>query len=230
VITSAKLEPESPGAAGRFRGVEMKEAYRSTRRAMLVAIGAALATVASPSLAHACACCSEDGERQEGTFQLEAYDLDELAKVRFGKVAKVYLNAAGFDAVQGITKPTDKYQTTHTIKGTTWTFTFRDATAGTGTLTFTLPAKAERFFVDLQDGKQGGAGGPLLYKEWRLTAPVTATGIFAPSMSGKPTARLVLQGRGNSCTSADQFTHWTLQVSGPKARYTLFGQLVPIKP
>jgi hypothetical protein len=37
---------------------------------------------------------------------------------------------------------------------------------------------------------------------------------------------LILHGHGNSCTSSDHFTHWTLVVSGPKARYRLFGELI----
>jgi hypothetical protein len=34
---------------------------------------------------------------------------------------------------------------------------------------------------------------------------------------------------GNSCTSAVDFAHWTLVMQGPKANYTLFGDLVTAK-
>ncbi|MBR1198611.1 hypothetical protein JQ634_17720 [Bradyrhizobium sp. AUGA SZCCT0240] len=37
---------------------------------------------------------------------------------------------------------------------------------------------------------------------------------------------LILQGGGNSCTSGVDFTHWTLVMQGPKASYTLYGNLV----
>jgi hypothetical protein len=37
---------------------------------------------------------------------------------------------------------------------------------------------------------------------------------------------LIVQGRGNSCTSAGDFSHWTLVMQGPKANYSLFGDLV----
>jgi hypothetical protein len=35
----------------------------------------------------------------------------------------------------------------------------------------------------------------------------------------------VLHGRGNSCTSYDQFTHWTLLVYGGTDSVTLYGTL-----
>jgi hypothetical protein len=40
---------------------------------------------------------------------------------------------------------------------------------------------------------------------------------------------LILQGAGNSCTSANDFSHRTLAMQGPKANYTLFGDLVTTK-
>jgi hypothetical protein len=99
------------------------------------------------------------------------------------------------------------------------------ASGKTGSLEFTTPKAGKRFFIDVHDGKMGGGGGPLLYKELRLRVPLTGTGIFEPGMAGGPKARLVFQGRGNVCTAAEQFTHWTLVVSGPKASYVLFGAL-----
>lgn len=60
---------------------------------------------------------------------------------------------------------------------------------------------------------------------------MTATGVFAPAGAvGTPTVRLVLQGSGNSCTSADQLTHYMLVVSGPSAGFTLFGALATPAP
>lgn len=40
---------------------------------------------------------------------------------------------------------------------------------------------------------------------------------------------LILQGGGNSCTSAIDFSHWTLVMQGPKANYMMFGDLVTVK-
>lgn len=168
--------------------------------------------------ASACACCSEPGERRESTSKLEPYERDELAKIRFAKKARLFTTAAGLQNITGITNPTDTYELTQTRTGDRWTFSFKDTNGKTGTLAFTLPAQIESFFVDPQEKVQGD---PLLYKEWRLSAPVTATGVFTPSANA--TARLVLQGRGNACTSADQFKSYMLIVKGPTAQLTLFG-------
>jgi hypothetical protein len=35
----------------------------------------------------------------------------------------------------------------------------------------------------------------------------------------------VLQGRGNSCDTAEDFTHWRLKITGNKADYAFYGEL-----
>jgi hypothetical protein len=195
------------------------------RRSSLVAAATSLALLARAPNAGACACCSEPGQRIEGVSPLSSYEKGELGRLRFAKAAKLYLTAAGFDAVNGIRDPASAYEVGVARQGDLWTFTFKDGKNNAGTLAFTLPPKIESFFVDTHDQKQAGAGGPLLYKEWRLAAPVAGTGIFTPGMAGNPTARLILHGRGNACTSVEQLTAWTLVVSGPKADYTLYGSL-----
>lgn len=191
-----------------------------------VAIGLVLfGLVAHARDAAACACCSEPGERREATSKLEAYEKDELAKIRFAKKARLFTTAAGLQNVTGITNPTDTYELTQTRAGDRWSFSFKDTNGKTGAIAFTLPAQLESFFVDPQEKTQGD---PLLYKEWRLSAPIAVTGVFAPS--GNATARLVLQGRGNSCTSADQLTSYMLIVKGPTAQFTLFGALAAPAP
>jgi hypothetical protein len=197
----------------------------SFSRSALAAAVASLALLARAPEAQACACCSEPGERIEGLVPLDAYKKTELERVRFANTAKLYLTAAGFDGVSGVRDPADTYALVQTRLGDVLTFAFKDAKGNAGTLAFTLPAKVDEFFVDPHDGKQTGAGGPLLYKEWRLASPLTATGIFQPSAAGSPTVRLILHGRGNACTSADQFSAWTIVVSGPKAGFSLFGAL-----
>ncbi len=172
--------------------------------------------------AAACACCSDPGQRTEASSKLDDYAREELEKLRFAKKTHLFMNAAGVQGIEGIDDPQREYDVTLARQGTRWTFTFRDANGKSGTLAFTMPGAIDSFFVDTHEGKPGV--DPLLYKEWRLTAPATATGIFASS--GAPMIRLVLQGRGNSCTSADQFASYTLQGIGPKARFTFFGPLV----
>jgi hypothetical protein len=110
-------------------------------------------------------------------------------------------------------------------RGDVWTFSFRDPKAKTGTLWFVMPKVVEEFAVDPRDGKQGGGGGPLLYKEVRLRMPIGGTGVFEAANLGGTTGRLVLQGRGNACLEAEQLTHWSMAVSGPRSAYLLFGSL-----
>ena len=191
----------------------------------LAAAVASLALLARTPDARACACCSEPGQRVETTAAMQPYEKTELERLRFAKVAKLYLDAGGTAAVTGITDPAERYEVVQSRQGDVWTFALKDAKGHTGSLSFTLPANLESFFVDTHGGQQASAGGPVLYKEWRLGAALRATGVFTPGMTGSPTVRLVLQGSGNSCTQADQFSSWTLIVSGPKARYTLYGAL-----
>jgi hypothetical protein len=109
---------------------------------------------------------------------------------------------------------------------------FKDKAGRTGTLSFTLPASIVQFAADIQDGQESAGGGPLLYKEWRLTGPVTGTGVFKKGSTPQTKFRLVLQGRGNSCTSAEMFDNWKLQVFGPRASYQFYGKFkepVPAK-
>jgi hypothetical protein len=47
-----------------------------------------------------------------------------------------------------------------------------------------------------------------------------------PGIAPRQIVTLILQGGGKSCTSATDFSHWTLVKQGPKANYILFGDLV----
>ena len=197
------------------------------RRCLFVLSLCSLPVIAYAPSAEACACCSEPGQRVESVGKLEGYEKGEIEKLRFGKKARLYMTAAGAQGVlgvQGVADTTDAYELTQRRAGDTWTLSFKDGKGRTGTLAFTVPTHIESFFVDPQDGKAGT--DPVLYKEWRINASVATTGIFASAAApGAPMIRLVLQGRGNSCTSVDQFTSFTLIVSGPSARFTFFGAL-----
>ena len=59
----------------------------------------------------------------------------------------------------------------------------------------------------------------MLYKEWKLTARAAGSGVFSAGLGPSQQLSLILHGRGNSCTNAEQFTHWTLEMQGPKANY-----------
>jgi hypothetical protein len=54
---------------------------------------------------------------------------------------------------------------------------------------------------------------------------VTGSGAFSAGSGPKQLLTLIVQGRGNSCTSAIDFSHRTIVMEGPKANYSLFGDL-----
>ena len=183
-------------------------------------------TMAQARETNACGCCAEDGQRIETSDAWRPEERIEIDRIRFSEDVRLYMTAGDpEDYAKGIRDPFDRYTMAVSRKRDQWTMMLRDASGKTGSLVFTTPKAGERFFIDLRDGTMGGGGGPLLYKELRLRVPLTGTGIFEPGMAGGAKARLVFQGRGNVCTEAEQFTHWTLVVSGPKANYVLFGAL-----
>ncbi|MCE9523465.1 MAG: hypothetical protein K8S25_13665, partial [Alphaproteobacteria bacterium] len=92
-----------------------------------------------------------------------------------------------------------------------------------GRISFPLPKKLTRFEVDPRDAAaEPGGNGPVLYKEWRLDGVAKLGGTLA-ARGQWAHASLVLHGRGNSCTSADDFTSWTLSVTGQRIRFRFLG-------
>jgi phage-related protein len=202
------------------------------RRALLLTLGAATAAVVSAPArrALACACCSDEGVRVDEARALDGWYLSELMRIQLGRTARLFTGAADVaDAAKGIRDASDTYAmaVTRTTdkRGNVWTLAFVDARGKTGNLSWVLPKMIEELAVDTRDPKAQTGNGPLLYKELRLRMPVAGTGVFEPGNAVGTTARLVLQGRGNMCVAAEDFTHWSLAVGGPRARYQFFGTL-----
>ncbi|HEX8494259.1 MAG TPA: hypothetical protein VF658_15530 [Pyrinomonadaceae bacterium] len=172
----------------------------------------------------ACACCSEPGVWYERTDRIDEYEMTEINRLRFDAVANTYMTDAGEDMLEGVSNPAEEYAFSLTKRQRRWALNFKDKAGRTGTLSFTLPASIVEFAADINDGQQSGGGGPLLYKEWRLSGPVTGTGVFKKGNSPQTKFRLVFQGRGNSCTSAEVFDNWKLQIFGPRASYQFYGK------
>lgn len=174
--------------------------------------------------ASACACCSEPGVWYERTDPLSEYERTEIDRLRFAAAASTYMTAAGEDMLEGVSNPAEEYTFSLTKRQRRWVLNFKDKAGRAGTLSFTLPASIVQFAADIDDGQQSGGGGPLLYKEWRLTGPVTGTGVFRKGSTPQTKFRLVLQGRGNNCTSAEMFQNWKLQIFGPRTSYQFYGK------
>lgn len=191
----------------------------------------------APSNALACACCAEPGTYSIWTGKAGEYQLGLLGEMEFDKAAALYMTAAGFDNIKGLselekdfeseswTASPGEFDLTNTFAAKTWKFSFKTPTGKVGTLTLPMPVQMLQFKVDIHD-EEDRPNGPLLYKEWRFKGIVSSgTGIFKSSIIRPTTYFLVLQGRGNGCDNAEDFTHWHLEINGKRADYEFFGKL-----
>lgn len=177
------------------------------RLALLVAF---TALVAAPS-AYACACCADKDQWFDYTAKLDAH---EAGRVQFGSLAYVYPDT---ERIDGIKNPSPSYKLVVARTKSAWTLKLGTA----GALTLALPVRAEQYAADIHDGRMGGGGGPLLYKELRIRGIARGSGDFK---GGAYT--LVLMGRGTGCLAAEDFTRWRLEVRGARIGYALRGNLV----
>jgi hypothetical protein len=141
----------------------------------------------------------------------------------FAKPAKIASGEADPE-IKGVADPASDYQLTVTRAKDRMVFSFRDEKGRAGTLTLVMPKMISIFEVDPRGEEKDRGLGPSLYKEWKLTANAAGDGLFRGIVGAGQKITLVLHGRGNSCTSPDQFTDWTLLVHG-KERLTLYGAL-----
>jgi len=176
-----------------------------------------------PAQVWACACCADEGEYDISFSRPSADQLGLLRQIRFSETATLFTNAAGFEAVRGLVNPKESYALDGSFAGSLWNLVFRDGKLP-GTLKLRLPARMLSFRADIHD-QQGGGGGPLLYKEWRFEGQVNGAGFFQRGFAAPAKYFLVLQGRGNACENAKDFTHWRLEITGRKAAYAFFGEL-----
>lgn len=195
------------------------------RLALALLIGLLGGLSARPEAAFACACCTNPGQRYVGSSPLDSSKRALLEELRFNGEAELFAGERDTVDIKGIVAPAARYEMHVAQEERRWVFDFRDKAGRSGTLVLALPASLSLMEVDPRSEPDRGLGPPL-YKEWTLTSRAAGTGIFAPGVGGGQRLSLVLHGRGNSCTSADHFTHWTLSVAGPKAHYHLFGELI----
>lgn len=187
---------------------------------------------------YACACCAEKGEYSIRTTKPTEYELGLLNAMRFENAAELFITEAGFDTIKGL-KSLEKdfdsldwsaanqfFSLENVFAARTWKFNFKTKTGKNGTLVLPLPAQVLNFKADIHDGKEGGGGGPLLYKEWRFKGNVqSGNGFFKAGIVPQTSYFLVLQGRGNNCDNAEDFTNWRLEIDGKNASYAFFGKM-----
>jgi hypothetical protein len=194
------------------------------RRVRLLFAVAAIVALGMPRAALACACCSNAGQRNVNVETLDDSKRALLEALRFGDAAKLFLGEADADSVKGIANPSANYVLKAAWQDKGIVFALTNEQGQAGALTLQLPGKISIFEVDPRDGPDQGTG-PALYKEWKLTGKVAGSGAFSAGAGADQLLTLIVQGRGNSCTSDSDFTHWTLVMQGPKANYSLFGEL-----
>lgn len=192
---------------------------------MRILIGLPIALLAGSGSALACACCTHEGQRSVGTVTLDSGRRQHIEDLRFAGKARLYTGEADVEAIEGITTPAGEYDLTAAWRDSRLVFSFRDGKGRSGTLSLARPNSMAVFEIDPRGGSDAGQG-PALYKEWKLSAPAAATGVFTPGAAPRHVLTLIIHGNGNSCTDAGDFTHWTLVMQGPKANYTLYGKLV----
>ncbi|HKU99708.1 MAG TPA: hypothetical protein VJR58_30720 [Vineibacter sp.] len=198
------------------------------RRLAAIGIAAWVAVSVIPSGdAHACACCTDIGQRRVATDKLDTYRRGEIDRLRFAPTAELYTGSAGPEDLKGLRAATTDYGLEVRQQDDGIIFELRDKDQRAGTLSLVWPDVISIFEVDPRQDKRAGGLGPRLYKEWSVTGKITATGIFEPSNDGGTRITLILQGGGNSCTGAEDFTDWTLSVDGPNAAYSFIGALLP---
>jgi hypothetical protein len=191
----------------------------------------------------ACACCAEPGTYSIWTGKADGYYLDVVGGIKFDQKAYLYMTEAGFEMIKGLSEVEKEYDSDSwtassgnfdlagSYAAKSWKLNFKTPGGKTGTLNLPMPAQMLTFKVDIHDGKRGGGGGPLLYKEFRFKGNVgTGSGFFQKGFV-KPTSYfLVFNGRGNGCVNSEDFTHWYLEISGKNAQYEFFGKLDSANP
>jgi hypothetical protein len=178
-----------------------------------------------PGRAWACACCSNAGDYYTSFAAPSAYELSLMGEMRFGGTANLYLTEADMEeSARGLAHRAESYSLKGSLVGRVWRLTFSEG-GKSGTLDLPLPARMSSHTADIHDGQTSGGGGPLLYKEWRFEGQARGTGFFRAGIVAPTRYFLVLQGRGNGCQSAEDFTHWRLKINGRKADYAFYGTL-----
>lgn len=185
-------------------------------KASLMALALLGGFLLAPDRADACACCAEPGAYRIGVSKPTASEIGLLEEMRFAQAGHLY-------AIHDTELPED-YTVSGMLSGKIWTLTLSEG-MNMGRLNLSRPTKMVSYSADIHDGKTGGGGGPLLYKEWRFEGTASGTGFFKSSAIAPTKYFLVLQGRGNNCDNAEDFTNWRLEIKGRRETYSFYGEM-----
>ena len=173
-----------------------------------------------PALAHFCACCAERGQYSINVRKPTGYELSELKLLKIADAA-LYTDAGYPDNIKGLSPLSETYTARLFWPQRGFRFDFKSEQNGAGVLNLAHAPTMVDFRADTYN-----EGEPTLYKELRFKARVlSGSGFFGKGITPATEYFLVLQGRGNNCMSADQFTHWRLEITGKRASYAFYGRL-----
>lgn len=174
----------------------------------------------SQIFANYCACCAERGEYSIRVKKPDNYEIGELKRLQIAD-ATLYTDAGYPDNIKGINPLTENYTANFLWQNAGWKFDFKNDNKATGILNLAKSPTMVDFRTDTYN-----EGEPILYKELRFKYRVSSgTGIFSKGIAPATEYFLVLQGKGNNCMNAEDFTHWRLEITGKKADYAFFGKL-----
>ena len=195
-----------------------------SRRRTLAGITAAIATLwLATDAALACACCSNRASRYVAVEKLGEHRANEIDQMVFA--ADAFVADGGGDHPVDIQKLGSKLQVAVTHGKTAMLFAFGGEAGQSATLTLAMPGDVSIFEVDPRGDTEDKGLGPVLYKEWQLSADARGTGLFESIAGAGQKLTLVLHGRGRGCTEASHFTDWTLLIEGPAGKLTLYSAL-----
>jgi len=183
----------------------------------------------------ACACCAEPGTRMEYKVKTDSFIRDLVKEFKFATAAELYMTEAGFDTIEGIDpirREDEKaggalveFSAVGSFSAKGWQMTIKSGKGLSATYSLPIPLKYTEFKVDIHDRKEM-PNGPILYKEIRFEGLISSASGFAKAGAVRGTRySLVFQGRGVGCNEVEDFTHWRLDIDGPKAGYAFFGLL-----
>lgn len=195
-------------------------AYRSARGALFAAMIGLGGVMTSAGAALACACCADVGQRTEMVVVIDAFLASELERLRPEPIA-VIRNAAGGEDIAA-TLVIEK------IEGV-WVFSFTTINGAVGTLSARMPQTLD--FIAVDETPTVARQNVELAKVATLASATVATGFFAGD-AGTAAAQAIMsiEGRGNNCTDAAQFTGWRVDVNVGDDSYQIFGALGPVAP
>ena len=88
----------------------------------------------------ACACCTNEGQRNVATVALDSGKQHEIESLRFGSKATLFTGEGDVEGIQGIATPAGTYKLSAQWREDRLVLSFRDAASHTGTLSLTRPA------------------------------------------------------------------------------------------